>query len=155
MIEDKTKTVLEVSSVNKKEETYKPARSETGQLLPGHTANPNGRPKGTVSIVTALKRKLEEVPPGKEKTYLEYFIEQVMNKTVVEGDVAMMRDVINRIDGMPIQSIDHTSGGEKLGQATVAPEDKLAISDFHAKIKENMKRRSLDKAKEEGEYVEE
>ncbi len=30
----------------KQEATSKPARNELGQLLPGHTANPNGRPKG-------------------------------------------------------------------------------------------------------------
>lgn len=155
MIEDKTKTVLEITPTEKTDEKQLTVEKKSHLFQKGVSGNPNGRPKGTVSIVTALKRKLEEVPPGKEKTYLEYFIEQVMKKTVVEGDVAMMRDVINRIDGMPIQSIDHTSGGEKLGQATVAPEDKLAISDFHEKIKENMKRRSLEKAKEEGEYVEE
>jgi len=74
----------------------------------GQSGNPNGRPKGSVSIVTALKQKLEEVPEGKEKTYLHYFIEQIMKKTVIEGDVNMMKDVIDRVDGKAPQPMGGT-----------------------------------------------
>lgn len=67
--------------------------------------NRNGRPKGSFSLVEMIKNKLQEIPEGKDKTYAEYFIEQMMKKTVVEGDVSMMKDMINRVDGMPKQSI--------------------------------------------------
>lgn len=89
-------------------------RNDKGQFVPGVSGNPNGRPKGSYSIVEMIKKKLEELPEGKDKTYGEYFVEQIMKKTVIEGDVTMMRDIINRIDGMPKQSVDVTTDGEKL-----------------------------------------
>lgn len=91
-----------------------PERDESGRLLPGSTANPHGRPKGTFSLVEMIKKRLQEIPEGKDKTYAEYFIEQMMKKTVAEGDVPMMRDIINRVDGLPRQQVDVTSLGEKL-----------------------------------------
>lgn len=89
-------------------------RNDKGQFVKGVTGNPEGRPKGSFSLVEMIKKKLQEIPEGKDKTYAEYFIEQMMKKTVVEGDVSMMRDVINRVDGMPKQQIDQdiTSGGK-------------------------------------------
>src|SRR3990167_9670217 len=35
-----------MNEVQEKQEKNKPLRDELGRLLPGHTANPNGRPKG-------------------------------------------------------------------------------------------------------------
>lgn len=92
------------------EKTY--TDPETGKFAKGNPGG--GRPKGSFSLVEMIKRKLQEIPEGKDKTYAEYFIEQMMKKTVVEGDVSMMRDVINRVDGMPKQQIDQdiTSGGK-------------------------------------------
>ena len=83
----------------------------------GISGNPKGRPKGTVSIVTALKRRLEEVKDksnGEKKTYLEYFIDQVIKKSIEDGDVAMMKDVIDRVDGKPQQFVDLTTNGLSL-----------------------------------------
>lgn len=78
--------------------------------------NREGRPKGSYSIVELIKKKLQEIPEGKDKTYGEYFVEQIMKKSVIEGDVSMMKDVINRVDGMPKQSVDHTTNGKDIPQ---------------------------------------
>ena len=69
-----------------------------------------GRPKGSYSLVESIRHKLQEIPEGKDKTYAEYFIEQIMKKTVVEGDVSMMKDIINRIDGLPVQRLANADG---------------------------------------------
>lgn len=111
----------------------KPERAENGQLLPGNTANPNGRPKGSYSIVEMIKKKLKEIPEGKDKTYAEYFIEQVMKKTVVEGDVTMMRDVINRIDGMPKQHID--TNVNLVVETNITPGERALVEEFDEKLK--------------------
>ena len=37
------------------EEVKKPLRDAKGRLLPGHTANPNGRPKGSKSTAEAFR----------------------------------------------------------------------------------------------------
>ena len=92
----------------------KPERDESGRLLPGNTANPNGRPKGSFSLVEMIKHKLQEIPEGKDRTYAEYFVEQIMKKSVIEGDTSMMKDMINRVDGMPRQNIGLDGGAEGL-----------------------------------------
>ena len=92
----------------------KPERDASGRLLPGNTANPNGRPKGSFSLVEMIKHKLQEIPEGKDKTYAEYFVEQIMKKSVIEGDTSMMKDMINRVDGMPRQNIGLDGGAEGL-----------------------------------------
>jgi hypothetical protein len=76
--------------------------------------NRNGRPKGSISVVSAIKKKLEECPEGKEKTYLHYLVEKIMKKAIVDDDVAMIKDIINRVDGMPQQKTDITTDGESL-----------------------------------------
>lgn len=70
--------------------------------------NRNGRPQGGVSIVDALRRRLEEIEPQEKRMYLDIFVDKIISKSLTEGDVAMMKDVINRIDGMPLQSIQHS-----------------------------------------------
>jgi hypothetical protein len=87
-------------------------RNDRGQFVKGMTGNPNGRPKGSFSLVEMIKRKLQEVPEGKDKTYAEYFIEQLMKKSVIEGDTSTMKDIINRVDGMPRQNIGVDGGAE-------------------------------------------
>jgi len=92
----------------------KPERDASGRLLPGNTANPAGRPKGSFSLVEMIKHKLQEIPEGKDRTYAEYFVEQIMKKSVIEGDTSMMKDMINRVDGMPRQNIGLDGGAEGL-----------------------------------------
>ena len=77
-------------------------RDEYGKFVKGVSGNPNGRPKGSVSVVEALKRKLEEVPEGQTKTYLELLVSRYMKNAIQDGDTQLIRDLINRVDGMPI-----------------------------------------------------
>lgn len=77
------------------------------RFKPGQSGNPNGRPKDAISVVTALKRKLLECPEGMDKkTYLDLLVSKMLAKALKDGDVAMIRDIINRIDGLPKQTID-------------------------------------------------
>jgi hypothetical protein len=89
----------------------KPERDEKGRLLPGNTANPNGRPPGSLSITSEIKKKLQEIPEGKEKTYLAYLIDQILKKAVIEGDQQTIKQIWNYIDGMPQQKTDITTEG--------------------------------------------
>lgn len=113
-----------------------PERDENGRLLPGNTANPNGRPKGSFSLVEMIKKKLQEIPEGKDKTYAEYFIEQMMKKTVVEGDVSMMKDIINRVDGMPKQHIDANINTNP--DSDVTPKQKKLGEEYEDKLKKSL-----------------
>lgn len=78
-------------------------RDEHGRLLPGSHLNPNGQGKGNLSIVKLLREKLDEVPEGRKKSYVANLIEVILDKALVERDVKMIIDIINRIDGKPMQ----------------------------------------------------
>lgn len=87
-------------------------RDELGRIKPGQQSiNPNGRPKGTFSIVELLRRKIQEDMPKElstreEKiTWAERMVEVMLDKAVSKKDKDVIRDIINRIDGMPRQTV--------------------------------------------------
>lgn len=86
------------------EKTY--TDEKTGKFVKGNPGG--GRPVGSVSIVEGIKRKLLEIEPVNKKTYLELFLNTYFKNAIKEGDATLIRDMINRIDGMPKQTI----GGE-------------------------------------------
>ena len=43
-------------------EGYTPPRDTSGRFLPGYSGNPQGRPKGSISFRTRLRRQLKENP---------------------------------------------------------------------------------------------
>ncbi len=83
-------------------------RDEKGRFVEGVSGNPlgGGRPQGSVSITTAIKNKLREIPEGKKKTYLSLLIERIMAKAIVEGDQQTIKLIWNYIEGMPKETID-------------------------------------------------
>ncbi|MEO5367791.1 MAG: hypothetical protein H7831_15810 [Magnetococcus sp. WYHC-3] len=78
---------------------------ETGRFVEGNPGG--GRPKGSLSITAEIKKKLQEVPEGKEKTYLQYLIDQILKKAVIEADQQTIKQIWNYIDGMPDQGLIH------------------------------------------------
>lgn len=101
----------------------KPERDEKGRLLPGHTANPNGRPPGP-SITDAIKRKLLEaytnpnMPLADKKTHLEAIVEAIMHNALVNRDQKALKDIWSYIDGLPKGSFDVGVDREGLAELT-------------------------------------
>lgn len=85
-------------------------RQPNGQFGPGNVANPNGRPKGTVSIVAEIKRKLEEVPEGQKLTYAELLVERMFRSAIVHGNDQQIKNILHYVEGtpspMPVQNDD-------------------------------------------------
>lgn len=92
----------------------KPLRNEKGQLLPGQTANPSGRPKGGFNITDIIKREMQKIPEGQQKSYAEAFVKKMLHKAIIDGDSTTERLLMNYVDGMPKQGVDITSGGEAI-----------------------------------------
>lgn len=79
-------------------------RDEQGRYLPGTSGNPGGRPKGSVSLVAALRRELERRQDSGQPG-----IEAVAARLVdlaVGGDLRAAREIADRLDGKPTQAVD-------------------------------------------------
>ena len=114
MADDNTKgNVTDFSGMTKNKSVLSGKKHDT-RWKKGQSGNPNGRPVGSVSIVEGIKRKLLEIEPENKKTYLDLFLSRYFRKAIKDGDVGLIRDMINRIDGMPKQSVDMTSLGDKI-----------------------------------------
>lgn len=67
----------------------------------GESGNPAGRPVGSVSITAEIKRKLQEIPDGQQKSYLELLINRILKQAVVDGNEQMIKQIWSYIDGPP------------------------------------------------------
>jgi hypothetical protein len=79
-------------------------RDEHGRFLPGTSGNPGGRPKGSVSLATALQRELLRRQESGQAG-----IEAVAARLVdlaLAGDLRAVREIGDRIDGKPKQAVD-------------------------------------------------
>lgn len=81
-------------------------RDDNGRFRPGLSGNPIGRPTGCVSITAEIKKKLQEVPDGQQKSYLELLINRILKQAVVDGNEQMIKQIWNYIDGPPRQADD-------------------------------------------------
>jgi len=73
---------------------------------PGQSGNPKGRPPGSVSITAEIKKKLQEIPEGQQKSYLELLINRILKQAVVDGNEQMIKQIWSYIDGPPKQAED-------------------------------------------------
>ena len=86
-------------------------KKQRGRPFPkGISGNPKGKPKGTFSLISILKRELQKIPPelkGKErKMYAEILIKKQLHKAIIEGDEQSIKLIWNYVEGMPRQPID-------------------------------------------------
>lgn len=78
----------------------------------GNNGGSKGRGKGNVSIVAAIKRKLEEtaqgegIEPGNKKTWLDILVKTYFQEITVNKKSELIKDVIDRVDGKPAQSLN-------------------------------------------------
>ena len=80
-------------------------RNGQGQFVEGHEGGP-GRPKGTLSLLGIIKRVLSETEEGERVTRAEQVIRAYIDDALVEKDGIAIRDLIDRIDGRPMQKIE-------------------------------------------------
>jgi len=90
-----------------------PEKTTKSNLRPawkkGQSGNPDGRPVGSISVTSMVKRKLQEIPEGQKKTYLEILVSKILQKAIVDGDQQLIRAIWAYSDGMPRQGVDIVS----------------------------------------------
>lgn len=103
------------------------------QWKPGESGNPNGRPKGSISIVTYLKKVLEEeietVDPATgnkgKATKAEIIARNIISQSS-KGDKLLTKLLISYIDGLPTQKIKLDGN---ISTSTLTEEEKKKIID--------------------------
>jgi hypothetical protein len=82
-------------------------RGTPGNLLPawsaGTSGNPNGRPKGSVSLTTLIRRALDGSKLGAEptpdgRTVAEWLVDNMISHAM-KGNAACMKEIMDRIEG--------------------------------------------------------
>ena len=93
----------------------KPMRDEHGRLLPGYTANPNGRPEMTEEEKLKAKVQRDFVKEYKESLRNALpLISPVLIAKAMEGDIQAIKEVNDRAMGKPDSKTDVTSNGETI-----------------------------------------
>lgn len=96
---------------------------EHNQFKPGHSGNPNGRPKGK-SLSTILRKllegsvKIKEGDTERSVTRNEQIALALLEKAS-KGDVNAIKEIFDRTEGKSPQSIDHTTKGESLNKQEI------------------------------------
>lgn len=72
----------------------------------GESGNPEGRPKGSVSITSAIRRKLESTNPATKRLYVDDLVDVMIERAVKEKDFRVIKEIWNHIDGSPRQTTE-------------------------------------------------
>jgi len=91
-------------------------RDTNGKFLPGNCANPNGRPKKELSLLSVLKEELTKIAPlkgNKDKTWIQLIVMAWM-VGAAKGNPILIREILDRVDGKVAQPIGLSGkdGGE-------------------------------------------
>ena len=87
------------------------------QFKKGQSGNPGGRPKREWSWSGLLEKVGEEIEPKSGQKFKDLVTRRLW-VDAVNGSLGAQKEILNRMDGMPKQSTDITSGGEKLQNIT-------------------------------------
>jgi len=83
--------------------------------------NRKGRPTGSgLNLTSLLKERLEKIPDGKKKAYKEIFIDKLLHKALVEGDIQSFKLIMNYVDGLPKSIVDMNLFDGRETQETVS-----------------------------------
>ena len=78
------------------------------RFKPGESGNPGGRPKGTVSIETELKRRLADGESGDD--IVQQLVSQALAQAL-DGDYKFFNMILERIDGRVADRLAGHDGG--------------------------------------------
>ena len=78
----------------------------------GQSGNPSGAPKRTWTWSGVLQKAVEE--HDEDGIPIKEVVAQSLIKEARKGNVLAQKEIMNRMDGMPRQDTDITSGGEAI-----------------------------------------
>ena len=88
------------------------------QFKPGQSGNPKGRPKRKWTWAGLMEKYAEEELEGEKGKVKDKVVKRVF-ELAKRGDMTAAKELFNRMDGMPKQSTDITSKGDKLDSLVI------------------------------------
>ena len=85
-------------------------RNKKGQFVKGCRFG-KGRPKDSISLTSAIKRRLRELTPDGKREAIEMLADNIIQDALDSSD-NMRKLIWNYIDGLPKQSIELEGKGE-------------------------------------------
>ncbi len=118
--------------------TFAPGHKLGNRFSKGTSGNPNGRPKLT-RLTDALRQKISETNPDADDQTVAEQIAQTLIRLAISGDVQAIKEIGNRTEGLPKQSLDldiqATSWQEEvrrhgISEAEVVHETRLLLEQY-------------------------
>ena len=116
----------------------------------GVSGNPGGRPRKQ-PITEELQRLLGEVAPNSQGQTWATLIAEALLQQASRGDVRAISELVNRVEGKPVQGIDLNSRGweslaERLERARKCTIENMTIEEIDEKIRQLEKELGYRKA---------
>ena len=108
---------------------------EDTQVKKGHGGNPNGRPKKEHSLTDLLREALEQPHDDTGKTKKEMVIDKLYEIAVKKGDVVMLKYLIDRIDGKPLQTIEANVTRPDVDLSSLSKQERKELANLNRKRK--------------------
>jgi hypothetical protein len=87
--------------------------NEATQFQPGQSGNPKGAPKRNWTWSGVLEKALKKRDKETGKT-LKELVSAALIREARKGNTLAIKEIMNRMDGMPKQETDITTGGKPL-----------------------------------------
>lgn len=84
---------------------FAPGNKIGNRFQKGESGNPSGRPKLT-RLTDALREQLAEINPDASEETIAEQIAKTLIKLAIAGDVAAIKEIGNRTEGLPKQTLD-------------------------------------------------
>src|SRR3990167_5891175 len=94
--------------------------NERGKFKFGHPGI-GGRPKGSLSLVGLMKKRLEMLGPDQKRTIAEHLIDNIM-QDALDGKDTQLKLLLNYVEGMPKQGVELSGDWQPL-QITIVKKD--------------------------------
>ncbi|OGT24615.1 MAG: hypothetical protein A2W47_07110 [Gammaproteobacteria bacterium RIFCSPHIGHO2_12_38_15] len=96
----------------------------TGKFIKGNKGGP-GRPEGSISLTTEIKKRLLLLSPDQKRTALEWLADNII-QDALDSNNKMRQMIWNYLDGLPKQSLEIESDWKPIQINIVKKDDTIS-----------------------------
>ena len=115
--------ILSEKTVKKHRKVSPNSLKNLKKFKPGESGNPDGRPPGTISLTSIIKRKLLEIyrdpkTPKEKKQAIEVLADRIIENGIINSSERTQEKIWAYLDGHPKTTIDIGADKESLSELT-------------------------------------